>query len=261
MSSPCRWATVAALTILALAGVPNSASGAVVCERESMRSPRAAGPALTEAITLKAEPASDVVNFGGHRNQQTIEVEMKPPDGTKLPAGLTPDQLAIYTPKQFRRVSDKEEETKLEYPKFTEPVISRDEISFTACLTGDNVKAGRYTGEIRLRGPDGLGPGDMTVTVNAKAGTGFYVWFIVALGVAMFLLWFQEFRKGATKRDFGLGFLIVSAGALLAAMSAMYKVYYDDPSWGSDVFIAGAALVGTAFSAAGVKAFYDALRK
>jgi hypothetical protein len=138
-----------------------------------------------------------------HRNTQTVDVVMQA--SPRLPASLTADELAIYTSRRFNRFGDgKTETTKLPPLTFSVPQVTRDEISFVACLhatdgKGDQIQPGNYSGQVRVSGPDGLSVGVMTVTANAKAGAGFWALFAGALVLALALLIAQEARSSKSR--------------------------------------------------------------
>lgn len=255
-----RGAVAGALALALLAGPAlGAAGGEPDCTRASSSTPPTVGSPLDRPVRLTPDPASEVVNFGSGRDLQSFDVVVTadPP----LPAQVRADQIALDAPKRFQRVSDRLESARLPLPAFTEPVISPqgDEITFTVCLRGADVEAGKYAGQIRVGGPLGVTRGSTTVTVNAKATIGWFIGEVVlALLIAAGLLYFQESQ--ADKKDkFKKGFWIQAIIALGAAFGALYAVWSGNPTWGDDKLAAGIALIGTAVSAAGLRSFIDTL--
>jgi hypothetical protein len=243
--------------LLALSMRARADDESVNCTRKSSHEPPATHDQLKTPVALTASPATEVVNFGSDRGSETFDVVMMAnPD---LPPDLTADQLYLDAPTRFRRVGENLQSKQLPLPTFTVPEISSDEISFTVCLSGKGADAGRYSGQVRVGGPKGLGRGVVSVTANAKAARGFVIGIILAALGAGALMFFQEIRSHR-KKKFGLAFFLQAAVGLAAALGAMYKVYSDDPAWGADIVAAVIALLGTAVTAAGVKTFLESLR-
>jgi hypothetical protein len=230
------------------------------CTRTSSSTPPVVGAPLDRAVRLTSDPASEVVNFGSGRGQQSFDVvvTVEPP----LPPQVRADQIALDAPRRFQRVSDRLDSARLPPPTFTEPRITTpqgDEITFTVCLRGADVRAGRYTGQVRVGGPLGVSRGSTVVTVNVKAKIGWFVGGVaVALLAAALLLFLQEWQSDKQTR-FGRGFWIQSGIGLALAFGALYAVWNANPTWGDDGLTATLALIGTAVSAAGLRSFIDTL--
>lgn len=224
------------------------------------------GTALSSpiALTPASSSAQRIVNFGTSRATKVVKrlvfVADKP-----LPDSLNSQQLNFDA--LVSRAGDTLESTDFPDPTFSEPRISQDRqtITFDICLKPGSIPPGKYVGAVTLSGPPGLGAASVSLTVNAKVDTPFYVGSAVALFAAFLLLVLKDaaaFRKKHpdTPPGWGSSFLhpladplwwTTTAVALGAAFGTLYAVYAGNPAWGSGGFSDIAALIGASFAAIG----------
>jgi hypothetical protein len=220
---------------------------------------------LDPPVTLTPAPGSAqrIVNFGTSRATKTVKRLLFNAD-KPLPMTLTREQMNFDA--LISRAGDSLESTDFPDPTFSEPRISpdRQSIAFDACLSPSSVLPGKYVGGVTLSGPTGLGAGSVSLTVNAKVDTLFYLGSALSLVAAFLLLVLKDaaaFRaKGTATPRWWKAFLHPVADpvwwattfvALAAAFGTLYAVYAADPAWGSGGFSDIAALVGAAFAAVG----------
>jgi hypothetical protein len=216
-------------------------------------------PALKTPVALTLDPDAQVVNFGGGRDQQEVDVvaNMKP----ALPQSITPEQIDIDVPRRLRRVGDALTTVSARRPTFSLPRLNpaRTRMAFVACVPGEGLEAGSYVGLVTIEGPEGVGPASLALTANAKDGGLFWLGSLVALVVAAILLVYKETQKTTTKWTPGF-WLLEFAIPLAVAFGAMYTAYSQTAAWGSDGIASVITLVGTAFAAAGLRSLIVAAR-
>jgi hypothetical protein len=252
--------------------VPQQAAGATgPCPRHL--NDGATGTALSSPIALTPAPSSaqQIVNFGTSRTTKVVKRFVFTADKTP-PDSLDPQQLNFDA--LVSRAGDTLESTDFPAPTFSEPRISQDRqsITFDICLNPGSIPPGKYVGAVTLSGPPGLGAASVSLTVNAKVDTPFYIGSGIALLVA---LWLLGLKDAATRRKdaktplswrSSLWHLIkdpvwwtTTGVALLAAFGTLYAVYAGNPAWGSGGFSDIAALIGASFAAIGAQTIISTL--
>lgn len=245
--------------------VPQPAAGATgPCPRHL--NDGTTGTALSSpiALTPASSSAQRIVNFGTRRATKVVKRLVFTADKL-LPDSLNPQQLNFDA--LVSRAGDTLESTDFPDPTFSEPRISQDRqsITFDICLNPGSIPPGKYVGAVTLSGPPGLGAASVSLTVNAKVDTPFYVGSALSLFAAFLLLVLKDaaaFRgkQADTPPGWGSSFLHPLADpvwwtttivALGAAFGTLYAVYAGNPAWGSGGFSDIAALIGAAFAAIG----------
>jgi hypothetical protein len=224
-------------------------------------------------LTIANQAEIKPVNLGGD-DSLDIVVNAEPP----LPASVTPDQISLNSPTRPRRTNDNLATVYLDRPTFTEPQISNHggAITFTACIADTSVDAGTYTGQVIVGGPEGVQASGVTITVNDKNATMFWVGFALALLIGALLSCLRAAKaekdkqrgevrgpwKAAFKAALRDRWLIVSTVfALAAAAAGMLKIYLDDPAWGADWIGGVIALFGTMLSVTGLSTFASSFKR
>jgi hypothetical protein len=219
------------------------------------------------ALTPASSSAQRIVNFGTSRATKVVKKLVFTAD-KPLPDSLNPQQLNFDA--VISRAGDTLESTDFPDPAFSEPRISQDRqsITFDICLNPGSIPPGKYVGGVTLSGPPGLGAASVSLTVNAKVDTPFYVGSAVSLIAAFLLLVLKDAAAYRGKQtnppnpppDWGKSFLhpladpvwwVTTIAALGAAFGALYAIYAGNPTWGSGGFSDIAALIGAAFAAIG----------
>lgn len=229
-------------------------------------------PALSSAIALTAAPGSAqrIVNFGTSRATKMVKRLTFTAD-KPLPDSLTPDQLNFDA--LVSRAGDTLESTDFPDPTFSQPRISQDRqsVRFAVCLNPGSIPPGKYVGSVTLSGPPGLSAASLSLTVNAKTATLFYIGSVLSLIVAFLLLVLKDaaaYKKANAPRNWGHSFLhplidpvwgATTLVALGAAFGTLYAVYAGNPAWGSGGFSDIAALIGAGFAAVGGHTIITAL--
>jgi hypothetical protein len=225
----------------------------------------ATAQALTTPIVLSpaSGSAQRIENFGTSRQTKTLRRLVFTTD-KPLPDSASAPQLNFDA--VISRAGDTLESTDFPDPKFTEPRISQDRqsITFNACLDPGQIPAGKYVGSITLSGPPGLSAASVSLTVNAKTSTWFYVGAGLALAAAFLLLVVKDAAAYRSKTsptpDWGPSFVhpvtdpiwwVTTVVALVAAFGTLWAVYANNPAWGSGEFSDVTALIGAAFAAIG----------
>jgi hypothetical protein len=230
------------------------------------------GAAVNPPITLTPtqETAQKLVNFGTSRSYKVIKhltvIASKP-----LPAGLSPE--AINFDAVLSRTGGTLETNEFPDLTFSRPYISNDgrTIAFAACLNPAGVSAGKYVGFITVGGPEGLSNASISLTVNTKNGTLFWIGVICALGVTVLLLFLKE--AAANKQSGGaavewsnigkplksplwVGATVITLGG---TFGALFAIYTNDPAWGASGFASVVSLVGTSAAAVGAHTIVTSL--
>jgi hypothetical protein len=174
---------------------------------------------------------------------------------------------------------------------FAEPTFSklkvsgnRKRVTFRMCVNPPNsLPAGKYISTVMLEGPPRVGSAVMTVTLNAKDGSGFKLWAGVTAAIAFLILLYKgagERRAvllAAAEKDTStdhdklvrdtecwwnsikkclcdLGWWVPTLASIGAAFALLYAAYESNPAWGEGGLVAsGIALVGTGLAAVGAK--------
>lgn len=244
---------------------PRAAAAATsVCPRQINDGQTAA--ALPSAIALTPTPGSAqrIVNFGTSRATKVVKRFVVTAD-KPLPDSLMPQQLNFDA--LVSRAGDTLESSDFPDPTFSEPRISQDRqsITFNICLSPGSAPPGKYVGAVTISGPPGLGATSVSLTVNAKVDTLFYLGSALSLAAAFLLLVLKDaaaFRSAAAdpKPNWDRSFRhpltdpiwwATTLFALAAAFGTLYAVYANNPAWGSGGFSDIAALIGAALAAIG----------
>jgi hypothetical protein len=253
--------------------VPQPAAGAAgPCPRHL--NDGTAGTTLSSPIALTpvSSSAQRIVNFGTSRATKVVKRLVFTAD-KPLPDSLNPQQLNFDA--LISQAGDTLESTDFPDPTFSEPRISQDRqsITFDICMNPGSIPPGKYVGTVTLSGPPGLGAASVSLTVNAKVDTPFYVGIALSLFAAFLLLVVKDAaafkgRKQENPEKWGKSFLhpltdpvwwTITIGALGAAFGTLYAAYANNPAWGSGGFSDIAALIGTAFAAVGGQTIISSL--
>jgi hypothetical protein len=152
------------------------------------------GKAVNPPITLTADPPTQTVNFGGDRGWKFADVVLKA--SRPLPPRVRVAQLDLEVLRRLSRQGETTTTIATKPMKFTEPRLNprRDVITFTICLDGAGLEAGRYQGAMSVEGPSGVGPTNLAINANVK-NEGLFIVTVIITGVLVFvlLLW-----RGAT---------------------------------------------------------------
>jgi hypothetical protein len=223
------------------------------------------------ALTPASSSAQRLINFGTGRTMQIVRDLVLTAD-RPLPDSVNWQQLNFDA--LISRDSDTLESTDFPDPTFSEPRISEDRLSitFNMCLNPGSIPPGKYVGTVTLSGPPGLGAASVSVTVNAKTATPFWIGAVASLLLAFALLMLKDAAAFRDKQElptgWGVSFLhplsdpvwwAVTLGALGAAFGSLYAVYAGNPVWGSGGFSDVAGLIGAAFAAIGGQTIISAL--
>lgn len=245
-----------------------SATADTGCPRPANR-PAADGSPIDPKIALKAEAATEAINFGGDRGTKSIDVILLA--SRPLPKTFSVKQLEIDSPKRFARIGQMQETTSLKMLRFSNPQIieHRRKIRVRVCVDTSSAAPGIYGGQVNFSGPSGLAGTTVTMTVNAKLSDGRFMFFLfLALAAAFLLLLFkaakeakkdnEQWRHAIQVHLKDPTFIVSTIIALGAALVAMRAIYDSDPAWGADTWTSFFALCGTAFGAAGVGSLVSA---
>ena len=259
--------------------VPQPAAGATdPCPRHL--NDGTTGTALSPpiALTPASGSAQRIVNFGTSRATKVVRRLVFTSDEL-LPDSLNPQQLNFDA--LVSRAGDTLESTDFPDPTFSEPRISQDRqsITFDICLNPGSIPPGKYVGAVTLSGPPGLGAASVSLTVNAKVDTPFYIGAAISLFAALLLLILKDAAAYRAKPENKKPdnnqqpnwvesflhplkdpiWLATTAVALGAAFGTLWAVYAGNPAWGSGGFSDIAALIGAAFAAIGGQTIISAL--
>lgn len=253
----------------------------------------AAGDPIKPAITLQADPQSSakVVNFGADREPESVAFRINVP--SVLPKDVEKRLELVADP--IVRTGETTESVSFPDPRYSALRVSgnRKRISFRVCFDPPkDLPAGKYTGQVVLEGPPGVDSADVTVTLNAKDGLGFWIG-MVATGLLAFLVLLYKgasderaTRMAAAEKlpdtlDDGTpnqaktkaktdatrwlsaawaciwnpGWAFPTLFAVGAAFGVLFAAYANNPSWGESGFLSSvAALIGTGLAAVGARA-------
>ncbi len=237
--------------------------------------PEAAGPALDDEVVTNATPQQGVINFGGARGWQFMDVVVD----TSRPVEVSLlRRLALDAPRRFLREGASLATVSTPRPKFSSPkLISARRIAFTVCVDGTRLPPGQYTGVVSLQGPAGFQPVDVGMTVNAKSAS-LFGW---TLGGALIVSFALLVLKGAAdRRDRDVrekvrdpkitassedirgrdsevltdpGWWLTTIVALGLGAAAGYAVYAGNTAWGDEPLGAVISVAGAVFAPAGVR--------
>ena len=289
-------AAAALALVLGCASPAPAVAASPNCTRQSGQG--SPGAALETPVKLEPDLPGQVVNFGGTRGTQFVDVVLTATPA--LPASLTPDQIRIDVLRRFLRTSNNLRTTAAPLPTFTEPEIAptRDRVTFTVCLSGSGLPAGSYVGNVTVDGPKGFGPASISITENAAnatlalaGGAGSLIAafaFLLLRGAAsrqaaaqtahaqsvaaaaeannqqQLDQLHQQPPKPRLSQYFGevvsdLNWWITTIVALGLATGTIIGLYFANPAWGASTWGSIAALVGPVFSAVGVQSVITSL--
>lgn len=241
------------------------------------------GQAIEPAVKLAPDVAGHVVNFGGSREWQFVDVVLNADPA--LPRSLEPGEIRLEVVRRFTRASENLKTTWMRRPTFTQPRISpgRARVTFTMCLNGAGLEAGSYSGSVLIEGPRGLAPASISITANAKDST-LALWggvAVLALAALFLVLRGAAARQARTEEKQAksgdaksepqqltkyvggvlkdLNWWITSIVALGLAAGTIIGIYSANPAWGADTLGSVASLVGPAFTAVGVQSVITSL--
>jgi hypothetical protein len=212
---------------------------------------KAAGP-----IELEVRETDPVLNFGDSRGTLYDYVVLKA--SQQIPLGVNYTHFELDSLEPMRRIGGEGlESARLLAPTYSRPHFfnHRMEIGFNLCVTAASGDPGTYTGQFLFVGPGEVA--SVPISQTAQLKTEEWKFLIALLIVLLATLGFlgvkalAEFDGEAEPRE------VVVKGTLLfisvaAAGLAMYLVYDKTPTWGDDLVVDGAALIATAFTAAGL---------
>jgi hypothetical protein len=207
-------------------------------------------------IEFTVHETSAVLNFGEHRGTRADYVVLKA--SKPIPPGIYSKDFEIDSLEPLRRIGEASlESVQLRSPTFTPPHFfnHRKEIGFDLCVNDGAGEPGTYTGQFQFIGPGAIGTATLTQTVQIKAQKHIFIWTLLGVAALSLLLLIVTniiqpgWPKGGGEWAARLTFVAIS---LIAALSAMLIAWSQNPTWGENFWIAVAALVTTAFGAAGL---------
>lgn len=289
--------------VLAMAAVLLLAASAAYGQRpnRSCTVPSASGPEVTEAVTPpvalqpEATSASQIINLGAGREPASRIFHVAVQAGDDEPPPDLRRRLVLVAD-QMLRSGDKTDSVAFPEPTFGEirPSGNGKRLSFRVCIQPPaELPAGRYVGILTLEGPPGVEPASVTLTVNAKDGTGFRLAAIVAGVLAFFVLLYKgasderarrlrqleaakvpekigeepnqqyvqarRWGSAAGARLSDPGWLGPTIAAIASTFGVLAAAYANNPAWGETGLLASAiALIGTALAAVGAKELFTA---
>jgi hypothetical protein len=216
------------------------------------------GASVDEPIELEVRESDPVLNFGDGRGTLYDYVILKA--SQPIPPHVFSTAFEVDSLEPLRRIGGKGlESARLRMPTYSRPhfINHRKEIGFNLCVSAASGDPGTYTGQFLFVGPGQVASVPITQTAQLKAEE---LKFVIALvGVLLITFLFlgvkalAEFDATAEPRE-----LIVKVAlmllSVLGAGVAMYVVYDTTPTWGEDWVVNAAALIATAFTAAGLGA-------
>jgi hypothetical protein len=211
---------------------------------------------VTEPIELEVRTTDPVLNFGDGRGTLYDYVVLKA--SKAIPPDVPSANFEIDSLEPMRRIGGEGlESARLRVPTYSRPHFfnHRTELGFSLCVTAASGKPGTYTGQFLFVGPGAIASVPITQTAQLKIEEWkFLIALVIVLLVTLAFLGVRalaEFDGEAEPRE-----VIVKMSLLLisvaAAGLAMYLVYDKTPTWGDDLVVNGAALIATAFTAAGL---------
>lgn len=193
-----RRCTAAAICAGALVFATPAAAGPAAVPEESKCTRKAGtfkpGKPVAPPITLTADQPAQGVNFGGDRGWKFPDVVLK--TSRPLPPRVTAKHLDLEVLRRLVRQGETTTTIEAQPMSFTEPRINprRDTITFSICLNGAGLDAGRYVGAVSVEGPSGVGPVTLTVGAAAKDGN----LFAATLGISAIVVFILLIWRGAT---------------------------------------------------------------
>lgn len=210
----------------------------------------------TNPIEFAVHQTSSVLNFGSSRDTRVDYIVLKA--SREIPVGIFSSDFEIDSLEPMRRIGEASlESVHLRSPTFTPPHFfnHRKEIGFNLCVSSANGDPGTYTGQFQFIGPGAIETATLTQTAQLKAPTSdFLVRVIGVIVLATLLLVVTNivgpgWPKNGSEWLARIALVIVS---LAASASAMLIAWSQNPTWGENIWVATAALVTTAFGAAGL---------
>lgn len=212
--------------------------------------------APTRPIEFAVHETSSVINFGSSRDVRANYIVLKA--SREIPRGIYSTDFEIDSLEPIRRIGEASlESVHLKPPTFTPPHFfnHRREIGFNLCVTSANGHPGTYTGQFQFIGPGAIQTATLTQTAQLKAQAHDFVWrWLLVLAIALALLFVTiiiqpGWPRGGSEWCARLAFVFVSLGASALAMLIAFS---QNPTWGENIWVATAALITTAFGAAGL---------
>jgi hypothetical protein len=209
----------------------------------------------TTPIEFSVHETSSVLNFGPNRGRRVDYIVLKASE--PIPTDIYSTNFEIDTVEPMRRIGEASlESVQLPPPTYTPPHFfnHRKEVGFNFCVASGENDPGTYTGQYELIGPGAIETATLTQTAQLKEGEStFFIWLGAVLVLAGVLLVLNQIILPETPKGKALTASIVFIViALAAAASAMLTAWSQSPTWGENIPIAVAALITTAFGAAGV---------
>ncbi len=194
------------------------------------------------------------LSFGTHRGTMGAFVTLQA--SSQIPTDIYSTDFEIDTVEPMSRVGNGSlESTHLDQPTFSPPHIfnHRKEVGFYFCVnTADDAKAGAYTGQFNLVGPEGISTASLTPTAQLKARTWeFLVVLVVVLAIAATILVANIIFIPDKKVSRGSR-IFAGVVTFVAAVLAILVAWSQNPTWGENIWVALVALLTTAFGAAGL---------
>lgn len=251
---PAGEATASRATRQAAAEATADSAGEPLCTRQINEGGRPAK--VTEPIELEVRPTDPVLNFGDGRGTLYDYVVLKA--SKPIPPHVPSGAFEIDSLEPMRRIGGEGlESARLRVPTYSRPHFfnHRTEIGFSLCVTAASGKPGTYTGQFLFVGPGAIASVPITQTAQLKIEEWkFLIALVIVLIVTLVFLAIRalaEFDGEAEPREVvvKMALLLISVAA---AGLAMYLVYDKTPTWGDDLVVNGAALIATAFTAAGL---------
>jgi hypothetical protein len=211
---------------------------------------------VTKPIELQVRATDPVLNFGDGRGTLYDYVVLKA--SKPVPPSVPSGAFEIDRLEPMRRIGGEGlESARLRVPTYSRPHFfnHRTELGFSLCVTAASGKPGTYTGQFLFVGPGAIASVPITQTAQLKIEEWkFLIALVIVLIVTLGFLGVRalaEFDGEAEPREVvvKMSLLLISVAA---AGLAMYLVYDKTPTWGDDLVVNGAALIATAFTAAGL---------
>ncbi len=212
--------------------------------------------AIAEPIELEARTTDPVLNFGDGRGTLYDYVVLKA--SQPIPPDVPSAAFEIDSLEPMRRIGGEGlESARLRVPTYSRPHFfnHRSEIGFSLCVTAASGKPGTYTGQFLFVGPGTIASVPITQTAQLKIEEWkFLIALVIVLIVTLAFLAVRalaEFDSEVEPREVVVKMTLLLISVAAAGL-AMYLVYDKTPTWGDDLVVNGAALIATAFTAAGL---------
>ncbi|HEY2715751.1 MAG TPA: hypothetical protein VGI73_05975 [Solirubrobacterales bacterium] len=211
---------------------------------------------VKEPIELEVRTTDPVLNFGDGRGTLYDYVVMKA--SKAIPPNVPSAAFEIDSLEPLRRIGGEGlESARLRVPTYSRPHFfnHRTELGFSLCVTAASGKPGTYTGQFLFVGPGAIASVPITQTAQLKIEEWkFLIALVIVLIITLVFLAVRalaEFDGEAEPREVVVKMTLLLISVAAAGL-AMYLVYDKTPTWGDDLVVNGAALIATAFTAAGL---------